>query len=159
MQLDLIDSQAGNSTEEKKKRVRRPKGKLYEPRHVKTAMEFIRTLVGERLSETSSTQELNHDFNHNKNIISKMMGSAQYRDLPEDAKSFISRCASLKRLNKGISFSRIAQQQEALVKHHSDELWRVIVAIADEGEALLQQARRRRRLVLRMIGYPVSFEA
>jgi hypothetical protein len=155
MQLELV-SQSGEAIGPKKK-VRRPPWKLYEPREVKAAMEFIATLVSERLGDRDNDESrlgLNESFEHDKDLIAQAIGSARYGDLPPDARSFVSKCAALKKTFPRKAFMTIAQEQERLIIHQSEMLWNTIVAIATPVEARLleeKEARERRRtLIMRM---------
>ena len=51
---------------------------------------------------------------------------AQYRDLPSDTKSFISRCSGIKskKENEDIGYLEIARQQLLLVQYTEEELYR-----------------------------------
>lgn len=155
METTTRDSQTRPHTQEVQRK------EILEPEEVEIGYEFILRLISFRLrneeQQPASTEERSERFNRDKNTIAEQMGYDSYASLPKGAKSFESRCSSLKRTHPRMTYSDIAREEKEYNRRLSDTLRRNIEEELEEHARRFEEKERRRYLVRRMCCYSIPF--
>lgn len=111
------------------------KAKLLETKFAAEGFRFLRTLEYLHANRQHPLAGLiTEDFRNNREVVASMVmfGGGSYRNLPSDVKTFISRCANLKKKYPRRTMHEIAHEQYFLAFHQSDKLYCSVMQMLHE---------------------------
>lgn len=134
---------------------------ILEPCEVEIGYEFILRLISLRMEGQDdrplSKESRKERFDRDSNAIAQQMGYDSYASLPKGAKSFESRCSSLKRTHPKMTYSDIAREEKEYNSLLSDTLRRNLEEEMEEHAKQSAEKGRRRDLVRRMCCYSIPY--
>ncbi len=116
------------------------KQRLLNPDEARIGVLFLDTLAFLHVNEEHpKAGAIGEDFQINKQVVAQMspFHCHRYGDLPNDAKSFVSRCAGImgacKRRKERITMRKIVIEQFRLVQHQSDVLYAEVMGMLSQA--------------------------